>query len=165
MTLGNDNMSDIRIIESLDALAEWAGREVACSTWIVIEQERIARFADVTGDAQWIHLDAERAARESPYKATVAHGYLTLSLLPMIFASCLRVDGIGMALNYGLDRVRFPAPVLSGQRIRGRLALEKLEAVSGGMQAHWAAMIEIENGDKPACVAQMLTRYYPEQNS
>ncbi|MGA9335434.1 MAG: MaoC family dehydratase [Rudaea sp.] len=158
-------MSDKRIIENIDALAAWAGREVACSDWIAIDQQRIARFAEVTGDEQWIHVDSERAARESPYKTTIAHGYLTLSLLPSLFTSCLRIDGIGMALNYGLDRVRFPAPALAGQRVRGRLVLEKLDAVAGGSQAHWTATIEIEGSDKPACVAQMLIRYYPEQLS
>lgn len=160
MPVAGKIVSTMKIIESLDALATYTGQEVACSDWIAIEQERIQRFAEVTGDLQWIHIDAERAARESPFKATVAHGYLTLSLLPMIFSSCLRIDGIGMAINYGLDRVRFPAPVLSGQRVRGRLLLDRLEPITGGVQAYWSATIEIEGGDKPACVAQMLTRYH-----
>jgi acyl dehydratase len=151
----------MQIINNLDALTAWVGREVGCSQWIEIDQTRIQQFADATGDQQWIHIDADRAARESPYKSTIAHGYLTLSLLPMIFALCVRIDGIGMAINYGLDRVRFPAPVLTSQRVRGQLTLDRLDPIAGGMQAHWSATVEVENGDKPVCVAQMLTRYYP----
>lgn len=151
----------MQIINSLDALSTWVGREVGCSEWMAVDQARIQRFADATGDQQWIHIDAERAARESPYKSTIAHGYLTLSLLPMIFESCVRIDGIGMAINYGLDRVRFPAPVLTNQRVRGRVALDRLDPITGGVQAHWSASVEVEHGDKPVCVAQMLTRYYP----
>ncbi|MET0716868.1 MAG: MaoC family dehydratase [Pseudoxanthomonas sp.] len=152
----------MRIIETLDALPAWIGREVACSDWMEVDQDRIQRFADATGDQQWIHTDPQRAQRESPFKNTIAHGYLTLSLLPHLFASCLRIDGVGVSLNYGLDRVRFPAPLPVGRRIRARLALEKLETVSGGVQAHWAATVELERGDKPVCVAQMLVRYYPD---
>ena len=152
-------MTELRIIESLDALAALVGEELACSDWIAISQERIQRFADVSGDQQWIHVDAARAARESPFGGTVAHGYLTLSLLPMMFASSLRVDGVALAINYGLDRVRFPAPVLCGQSVRGRLLLQRLEPVASGVQAHWLATVEIKGGDKPACVAQMLVRY------
>ncbi|KAF1707768.1 MaoC family dehydratase [Pseudoxanthomonas sacheonensis] len=151
----------MRVLENLDALPAWIGREVACSDWLAVDQSRIQRFADASGDQQWIHTDPERALRESPYKSTIAHGYLTLSLLPHLLESCLRIDGVGMAINYGLDRVRFPAPLLVGQRVRARLALERLESVAGGMQAHWAATVELEHGDKPACVAQMLVRYYP----
>jgi acyl dehydratase len=150
----------MQVIPNLDALVEWVGKEVACSEWMTIDQERIQRFADATGDQQWIHLDAERAARESPYKSTIAHGYLTLSLMPMLFESCVRIDGIGMTINYGLDRVRFPAPVLANQRVRGRLGLDRLEPIAGGVQAHWSATVEVEHGEKPACVAQMLTRYF-----
>lgn len=155
----------MQIIKNLDELATWMGREVGCSEWIAIEQDRIQKFADATGDQQWIHIDAERAALESPYKSTIAHGYLTLSLLPMIFESCVRIDGIGMAINYGLDRVRFPAPVLTGQRVRGRLTLDQLGPITGGVQAHWSATVDVQNGDKPVCVAQMLTRYYPPANA
>lgn len=151
----------MRVLENLDALPAWIGREVACSDWLAVDQARIQGFADASGDQQWIHTDPERAQRESPYKSTIAHGYLTLSLLPHLLESCLRIDGVGMAINYGLDRVRFPAPLLVGQRVRARLALERLESVAGGMQAHWSATVELEHGDKPACVAQMLVRYYP----
>lgn len=151
----------MRVIPGLEALSDWIGREVACSDWMAVDQERIQQFADATGDQQWIHTDPVRAQRESPYESTIAHGYLTLSLLPHLLESCLRIDGVGMAINYGLDRVRLPAPVLAGQRVRARVALERLEPVAGGMQAHWSATVDLEHGDKPACIAQMLARYYP----
>jgi acyl dehydratase len=151
----------LRVIQSLDALPVWVGKEVACSDWLAVDQQRIQQFADATGDQQWIHTDPTRALHESPYKSTIAHGYLTLSLLPHLLESCLRIDGVGMAVNYGLDRVRFPAPLPVGRRVRARLALERLQSVAGGVQAHWAATIELEDSDKPACVAQMLVHYYP----
>jgi len=158
-------MSIPRIITGLDELQTLVGKEVATSEWLLIDQARIQAFADVTDDHQWIHLDVERCQRESPYKAPIAHGYLILSLIPMLFTSSLRIDGLAMTVNYGLDRVRMPAPVMAGQRIRGHLALEKLDAVKGGMQAHWAVTVEVEGGDKPACVAQMLARYTPQSTS
>jgi acyl dehydratase len=151
----------LRIIDSLEALASLAGHDVAVSEWLRIDQERVQRFADATGDQQWIHTDPERATRESPFGGTVAHGYLTLSLLPAMFESTIRIDGIRMAVNYGLDRVRFPAPVRVGARIRAHLVLDRVEPVAGGVQAFWTASVEIDGGDKPACVAQMLVRYYP----
>lgn len=150
----------MQIIENIAALSGWVGREVALSDWLLIDQERIQRFADATDDQQWIHTDPERARHESPYKATIAHGYLTLSLLPAIFASSVRIDEVAMTINYGLDRVRFPAPVLAGQRVRGRLALDRVEPIASGVQAHWSATVEVEHGDKPVCVAQMLARYF-----
>ncbi len=152
----------MQVIANLEALGVWIGREVACSDWMSVDQNRIQQFADATGDQQWIHTDPERARRDSPFKSAIAHGYLTLSLLPQLMESSLRIDAVGMAINYGLDRVRLPAPVLAGQRIRARLTLDRLEPVAGGMQAHWSATVEIEHGDKPACVAQMLVRYYPQ---
>ena len=151
----------MRVLENLDALPAWIGREVACSEWMLVDQSRIQQFADVSGDQQWIHTDPERASRESPYKSTIAHGYLTLSLLPHLLESCLRIDGVGMAINYGLDRVRFPAPLLAGQRVRARLTLQRLESMAGGLQAHWSATVELEHSGKPVCVALMLVRYYP----
>lgn len=154
----------LRVIENLDALSAWVGQEIACSEWLAIDQQRIQQFADATGDQQWIHTDPERALRESPYRSTIAHGYLTLSLLPHLVQSCLRIDGVGMSINYGLDRVRLPAPVLSGQRVRARVVLERLEPIAGGVQAHWLATVELEHGNKPACIAQMLARYYPDTN-
>lgn len=158
-------MSTPKIINGLTELQTLIGKEVAMSDWLLVDQARIQAFADVTDDHQWIHLDVQRCQRESPYKAPIAHGYLILSLIPMLFTSSLRIDGLAMTVNYGLDRVRMPAPVIAGQRIRGRLALEKLDEVKGGMQAHWAVTVEVEGGDKPACVAQMLARYTPHPTS
>ena len=152
----------MQIIENIEALSVWIGKEVACSDWLTIDQGRVQKFADATGDQQWIHTDPLRAQRESPYKAAIAHGYLTLSLLPHLTESCLRIDGVGMNINYGLDRVRFAAPVRVGQRVRARLMLDRLDSVAGGMQAHWTATVELEHSDKPACVAQLLARYYPQ---
>ena len=155
----------MQVIGNLDALSAWIGKEVACSDWMAVDQQRIQQFADATGDQQWIHTDPARALRESPYKSTIAHGYLTLSLLPHLLESCLRIDGVGMAINYGLDKVRLPAPVLAGQRVRARLVLDRLEPVAGGVQVHWSATVELEHGDKPACIAQMLARYHPQSKS
>ena len=155
----------MQLIPDLDALATWVGREVACSDWIAIEQERIQQFADATGDQQWIHLDPERARSESPYGGTIAHGFLTLSLLPALMQSCMQVDGLAMAINYGLDRVRLPSAVRAGQQVRARFMLDSLHAVDGGVQARWTATVECEGGERPACVAEMLVRYYPHPSS
>jgi acyl dehydratase len=155
----------MQVIQNLEALAAWVGREVASSDWIAVEQLRIQQFADATGDQQWIHVDPERARSESPYGGTIAHGFLTLSLLPALMQSCVQVDGLAMAINYGLDRVRLPSPVLAGQQVRARFALDSLDAVSGGMQARWTATVETNGGERPACVAEMLVRYYPEASS
>ena len=154
-------MGKLHFINGLEELKTWVGKEIAVSEWLPIDQARIQAFADVTQDHQWIHLDVERCRRESPYGAPIAHGYLIVSLIPLLFESSLRIDGLAMTVNYGLDRVRLPAPVIAGQRIRGHLVLEKLDDVKGGKQAHWAVTIEIEGADKPACVAQMLARYTP----
>jgi acyl dehydratase len=150
----------MHIIDNIEALPALVGRELATSDWFTVEQSRIQTFADATGDQQWIHVDPERARRESPFGAAVAHGYLTLSMLPAMIESCLRVDGIAMAVNYGLDRVRFAAPVPAGGRIRARIVLERLTPFPGGVQAHLAASIELEGSDKPACIASQLVRYY-----
>ena len=149
----------------VEALAARVGSELACSGWIEVSQARIDAFAAATGDRQWIHLDPERARRDSPWGTTIAHGYLTLSLLPALIESCLRVEGVAMAVNYGLDRLRFPAPVPAGGRIRARIALEAATPVDGGVQAHWLATIELEGGERPACVARMLARYYRQSSN
>lgn len=148
----------VRIIP-VAALASHLGEELACSDWVTIDQQRIDAFAEATGDRQWIHLDAERAKRESPFAATVAHGYLTLSLIPALLGSCLQIDGVAMAVNYGLDRVRFPAPVPSGSRLRARVSLEALDTIELGVQAHWQVTIEREGGERPVCIARTLARY------
>ncbi len=153
-------MADDVVRIDIDSLAAHAGRELACSDWLEVTQARIDAFAAATGDRQWIHVDPERARRESPHGTTVAHGYLTLSLLPALLQSCLRVDGAAMAVNYGLDRVRFPAPVPAGGRLRARVALEEASPAGDWVQAHWLATIELEGGERPVCVARMLARYY-----
>ncbi len=136
------------------------GQEIGISDWMPIDQERVNAFAEVTGDRQWIHVDAERAKRESPFGAPIAHGYLTLSLLAKFAGECIAVDGIKLAVNYGLNRVRFASPVKVGSRVRARFVLGAVEDIEGGAQMIWQAVIEIEGGDKPACAAEMVTRWY-----
>jgi len=139
-------------------LAPWVGREVAVSDWLEIAQAKVDEFADATGDRQWIHVDPERAARESPFGGTIAHGFLTLSLLSKLYSSCIDIRPRRMGINVGFNRVRFTAPVRVGTRIRARFALGKLEAVQDGFQFVWNVTIEAEGGDKPACVAEWVTR-------
>ena len=147
-------------IDGLDALPLLVGKEVGVSDWLVMDQDRITRFAEVTEDLQWIHLDADRAKRESPYGRTIAHGYLTLSVLPRLFNSCIALRGARMGVNYGLNRVRFMAPVCVEDRIRARFSLLSCEPITGGVQVVWKAAVEVEGGDKPACVAEMVSRRY-----
>jgi acyl dehydratase len=135
------------------------GSEFGPSSWIDVTQEKIQAFADATGDQQWIHTDTERAA-QGPFGGTIAHGYLTLSLLPvMSYQVVPRMEG-GMALNYGLNKVRFPAPVPSGSRVRGRFRLDAVDDHDWGFQATMTATIERDGGDKPVCVAELVFRYY-----
>lgn len=136
------------------------GQEIGVSNWMLIEQERVNAFAQVTGDQQWIHVDVERATRESPFGGPIVHGYLTLSLLAKFAQECIHVEGIKLAVNYGLNRVRFAAPVKVGSRVRAKFVLGAVEEIPGGAQLVWQAVIEIEGGDKPACVAEMVTRWY-----
>ena len=136
------------------------GQEIGVSDWMLIDQQRVNAFAQVTGDQQWIHVDVERAKRESPYGGPIAHGYLTLSLLAKFAQECIAVEGIKLAVNYGLNRVRFAAPVKVGSRVRARFVLGAVEDITGGAQMLWQAVIEIESGEKPACVAEMVTRWY-----
>jgi acyl dehydratase len=150
----------MREISSLAELRELVGQDVASSDWIEVSQERVQQFADATGDHQWIHLDVERARRESPYGGTIAHGYLTLSLLPMLMANAIRMKDVRMAVNYGLNRVRFPSPVPVGSRLRAHLKLQEVEDIPGGAQVTWLVTVEREGGDKPVCVAESVTRRY-----
>jgi acyl dehydratase len=144
-------------IENIAALANYAGKEVGISDWLEVSQERIDQFAEASEDRQWIHIDRERAARESSFKTTIAHGFLTLSLLS---ALALSVGGVRMGINYGLNRVRFVSPVPAGARIRGRFTLATLEEIKGGVQLTWNVTVEREGSDKPCCVAEWLVRYY-----
>jgi acyl dehydratase len=136
------------------------GQEIGLSDWMLIDQPRVDAFAEVTGDRQWIHVDVERARRESPFGGPIAHGYLTVSLLAKFAGECIAVEGIKLAVNYGLNRVRFAAPVKVGSRVRARFVLAAVEDIPGGAQMLWQATVEIEGGDKPACVAEMVTRWY-----
>jgi acyl dehydratase len=149
-----------RVVAGLDALAALVGTEVGVSDWVEVTAERIAAFADATGDHQWIHLDAERAKRESPYGAVVAHGYLTLSLIASMRDSAMEVRGISMAVNYGVNRVRFPAPVRAGRRIRGSFVLAAFEPIDNGAQLTWTVTVTEEGAAKPCCVAEVLARCY-----
>jgi acyl dehydratase len=144
----------------MEDIRNQVGRELAVSPWLTITQERIDRFAEATGDRQWIHVDPERAAKESPFGATIAHGYLTLSLVPHMMAQALPAPRARMSLNYGLNRVRFTAPVRSNDRIRTRFTLAAVRDVPGGLQLTWHAVVEIEGQHKPACVVEMIARRY-----
>ena len=143
----------------LSELAALIGQELGCSDWMVIEQDRIDRFADATGDHQWIHVDPERAAA-GPFGAPIAHGFLTLSLLPMMFEGGFAIEDVRMGVNCGLNRVRFVSPVRVGSRLRARLRLLRYEAIEGGAQLTVEATVEIEGSAKPVCVAESLTRRY-----
>jgi acyl dehydratase len=147
-------------IESVAALKEHIGQEVAVSDWVAVTQPRINAFAEVTEDRQWIHTDPERAARESPFREPIAHGFLTLSLLSDLMKKAMSVDGVRMGVNYGLNRVRFIAPVPAGSHIRGRFMLKALEEINGGKQATWNVIVERDGAAKPCCVAEWLVRYY-----
>ena len=147
-------------IESVARLGEFVGREVALSAWVEVSQARIDAFAEATEDRQWIHTDPERAARESPFRQTIAHGFLTLSLLSELGRTAMSVKGVRMGINYGLNRVRFVAPVPAGSRVRGRFHLAALEELKGGARATWDVTVEREGGNKPCCVAEWLVRYY-----
>ena len=149
----------MRVFESLAALRESVGEHLGYSDWHTVTQEQINAFADATGDHQWIHVDPEAAA-QGPFGTTIAHGFLTLSLLPMLTMQVLRVDGVRMGVNYGLNKVRFPAPVPSGSVIRAGLRILSAEDIVGGTQVVNEVTIERDGGDKPCCVAQSVVRYY-----
>jgi len=135
------------------------GNELAVSDWIVVAQDRIDQFAQATGDHQWIHVDPVRAAA-GPFGATIAHGFLTLSLLPLMSETAFAIDDVRMGVNYGLNRVRFPNPVRVGSRLRGRFKLLSYEALDGGAQLAVEVTMEIEGADKPACVAESVSRRF-----
>ena len=149
----------MRTFNSLAELAACAGQEIAVSDWRTVTQQHIDQFADATGDHQWIHVDPERA-KTGPFGATIAHGYLTLSLLAGFGASSFKVSGMRMGINYGLNKVRFMAPVPVGSRLRARISLLEATPIEGGMQLSWRNTIEREGSDKPVCVAEPVSRYY-----
>ncbi|WP_305045550.1 MaoC family dehydratase [Geoalkalibacter sp.] len=143
------------------------GEEIAVGSWLRIDQERIDRFAAVTGDEQWIHVDPQRAAQQSPLGTTIAHGFLTLSLLPLLTGSnrpdyfAAHYPGMTRRLNYGLNRVRFPAPVPAGARIRARTAVLQAQPVGEGVELTYRFTVEIEGAEKPACIAEQIFHLYP----
>ena len=141
-------------------LKERVGQEIGVGDWLEMTQERIDRFADATGDRQWIHVDAERARKESPFGAPIAHGFLTLSLLSKFLNESVRFTESKMGVNYGFNRLRFTAPVPVGARIRARLTVKRVEELQGGMQVTWAVTLEREGSDKPCLIAEWLTRRY-----
>jgi len=148
-------------IASIESLKDLIGRELATSDWLVVTQERISTFAEATGDRQWIHLDRERAEKESPYGATIAHGFLTLSLLSSLMQDAMEFEQAGQrAINYGLNRVRFPSAVRVGSRIRGRFALAAFKDLGDAIELVLSVTVECEGSDKPACVAEWVVRHY-----
>jgi acyl dehydratase len=149
----------MKIFETIAEMAELVGQEIGVSEWITVTQERIQLFADATHDHQWIHLDVERA-KAGPFGTTIAHGFLTLSLLPEMAASAFGVRETRMGVNYGLNKVRFPAPVPSGSRIRGRFKLIGYEPLDGGAQITTQVTMEREGSDKPVCIAESIARRY-----
>ncbi|MFJ5839332.1 MaoC family dehydratase [Streptomyces shenzhenensis] len=152
-------MAEPRIFTSPDELKAAVGEQLGYTDWLEVDQKRIDLFADATGDHQWIHVDPEKAAA-GPFGTTIAHGYLTLSLLPLFGPQLLRVEGATMGVNYGTDRVRFPAPVPVGSRLRATARITGAEDVTGGVQLTVAFTVEREGGDKPVCVAESVSRYY-----
>ena len=148
-------------VETVDALKEFVGQEIGASDWVTVTQERIERFAEATEDRQWIHVDRERAERESPFGTTVAHGFLTLSLLSQLMGQvvCVR-GGSRLTINYGLNRVRFPGPVREGSRIRGRFTLLSLRERGEAYEAVFGCSVECQGNVKPCCVAEWVVRYY-----
>jgi len=151
-----------RILDSPDSLKDLIGQEIAVTGWFNVTQERIQQFADATLDHQWIHVDVERARRESPFKAPIAHGFLTLSLLPHFMHEALQIkQGVRLGVNYGLNRVRFVSPVRAGSNIRARITLQSLKDVSpAGVEVVFNTTVEVEGGEKPCCVAEWVARYY-----
>jgi len=148
-------------IQGLEALKAAVGQEAGVTDWYMVTQEMIDRFADATGDHQWIHIDRERAARESPFKTTVAHGFFTLSLLPMLLKQAVTVDvGAKLSVNYGFNRLRFVSPVPSNARIRVRVTPNAVKDVEGGVEIVWGIVVEVEGAAKPAVVADWLGRLY-----
>ena len=147
-------------VHGLDGVRSLAGQDLGASSWLDITQERVNTFADATGDHQWIHVDVERA-KTGPFGATIAYGYLTVSLIIPLFVELLDIQGVGMGVNYGLDKVRFPSPVPVGSRIRLHGSVSSVDDAPGdGVQVHVDFTVEVEGSPKPACVAQAVYRYY-----
>ena len=149
----------VRMVEFKD-VKSMVGKELGVSEWHLVTQEEINKFADATHDHQWIYIDVERAKKESPFGGPVAHGYYTLSLAPHLMSQIWNVNGVKMGVNYGLNKLRFPSPVMIGKRVRARATLNNFEDVAGGIQVTVGISFEVEGSDKPVCVAEGLYRYY-----
>ena len=149
----------LAVFDHLADMQPMVGQEIAVSDWVTISQERINQFAEATGDHQWIHVDAERA-KKSPFKSTIAHGFLTLSLIPSFSEPSIRVKSIKMGVNYGLNKVRFTNPVKVNSRVRGRFVLKAFDPIEGGAQVTMNVTVEIEGQEKPACVAESISRRF-----
>jgi acyl dehydratase len=146
---------------TLSELRTQAGKEIGVSAWHEVTQSQIDQFAEVSGDHQWIHIDQERAKRESPYGTTIAHGFLTVSLLSQLINEAVEIEGdFKLRVNYGFNRLRFTGAVPSGSRIRGRFTLQSIKDVDGGVELTWLSTVEVEGRDKPALVAEWLGRTY-----
>jgi acyl dehydratase len=149
------------VLETLQSLKEFVGGEIATTDWFLVTQDRIRQFAEATEDRQWIHIDPEQAERESPYGATIAHGFLTLSMLSYFIKQAIQVPrDVRLSVNYGLNRVRFPAPVRAGTEIRARVTLQSVKDLPDGVEAVFGVSIEGKAGAKPCCVAEWIVRYY-----
>jgi len=149
-----------RILDGISQLRSLAGQEAGASGWLEVTQSLVDEFAAATGDRQWIHVDPARAQAESPFGRTIAHGFLTLSLLSRLASQAIEVRGFRMSINYGLNRVRFPAPVPAGSRIRAHFTLQSIEELARCAQATWAVIVEVEGAAKPSLVAEGVVRYY-----
>ena len=147
-------------VDGVEGVKSLVGRQLGPTDWVEVTQEMVDLFADATGDHQWIHVDVERATRESPFGGPVAHGFLTLSLIPRFLPQLVRFTGFGMGVNYGLEKVRFPSPVPVGSKVRLTATLTNIEDIAGGKQLTFSCVIEREGGDKPVCIAEPVYRYY-----
>jgi acyl dehydratase len=148
------------VIETARSLKDFVGREIALTDWFTVSQDQIRQFAEVTGDRQWIHLDRERAQRESPYGTTVAHGFLTLSLMSHFMKEAIQLrSGVRMSVNYGLNRVRFPSPVRSDSQIRARVTVQSVKELPDSVEAIFTISVEGKDREKPHCVAEWIVRY------
>ncbi|MDA8309529.1 MAG: MaoC family dehydratase [Actinomycetota bacterium] len=148
-------------VDGVEGFAAITGRHLGYSDWVVVDQARIDRFADATGDHQWIHVDPERAAK-GPFATTIAHGYLTLSLVPWLLSQVVRVEGVAYGVNYGCNKVRFPAPVPVGSALRLGASVATVEEVAGGVQVALDVTLSVRGAEKPSCAAQVVYRYYRE---
>lgn len=149
------------VLETVGALKEYVGQEIAVTEWLPVTQERIRAFAEATDDQQWIHVDEERARRESPFGTTVAHGFLTLSLLSRFVREAVQIrSGVRLAVNYGLNKVRFPAPVRAGTRVRARITVAAAQEIAEALEVTYHIVVEVQKQEKPCCVAEWIVRYY-----